>query len=138
MITSHHIGDLLYWLAFLAGQLLHDLKRADIQSRWRPGATKRAFFTKNWVVLVIRAALQLPFFYGWRHYDVLPWISSLTGYAVPFAIPVNPLTSFLFGFFADSLLDWFSTWDKAPTWIKSEIPKIEDGAGAPPAGANGA
>ncbi|MBZ5662743.1 MAG: hypothetical protein LAO08_20265 [Acidobacteriia bacterium] len=134
MMTHHHVGDFLYWLAFFAGQLLHDLKRADIYARYRAGATKRAFLEKNWVVLLTRAALELPLFYGWRHYDVTPWISSLTGYTVPFTIPVNPLTSFLFGFFADSLLDWFSTWGKAPGWIKSEIPKIDDGNAPAPGG----
>lgn len=126
-MNQHLIGDLLFWLAFVAGQLLHDLKRADISARAHPGTTKREFITKNWVLLVTRAALELPMFYGWRHYDIMPWISSLTGYTVPFTVPVNPLSSFMLGYFADSLLDWFTTWDKAPAWIKSEIPKIENG-----------
>jgi hypothetical protein len=126
-MTPHHLGDLLFWLAFLAGQLLHDLKRADMAARKHGGVTKLQFLAANWVILVTRTALQLPIFWGWRHYDIMPWVSSLTGYKVPFEIPVNPISSFMLGFFADSLLDWFSTWSKAPDWIKSEIPKLENG-----------
>jgi hypothetical protein len=124
-MTPHHIGDLLFWLCYLAGQLLHDLKRADIAARKNHGVTKLAFLEANWVILVVRGMLELPLFWVWRHYDVAPLVAKF-GYTVPFNIPVNPVSAFLFGFFADSLLDWISTSSKAPAWLKSEIPVIEE------------
>jgi len=127
MITPHMSQDLVYYLAFLAGQLLFVLKRSAsaIRSKLNPIATRRAFFVANWDLLLIRCALEAPIFYVYRHYDVNSVLSLFTTWQVPFHIPQSAMTAFLFGYLADSLLDWFGASAKAPEWLKETIPGIQ-------------
>lgn len=126
--TSHVLADVIYYLAFVAGQGLFVLKRAAmaIRSKTNPIATRRAFLYTNWDVLLIRAALEMPVFWIWRH-KALGSVAAFLGLAIPdkFSLPVNPLVAVMLGYMADSLLDWASTSSKVPSIIRENIPRSE-------------
>jgi hypothetical protein len=131
-------------LAFLAGQFLFILKRASsaIRNKTNPIASRRAFIYANWDVLLIRVAIEAPFFYIYRHYDVNTILSFFTQWKAPFAFPQGSFPSAMLGYIADSLLDWFGASKFAPDWLKENIPNVQvytarsvqtgvDSAGAP-------
>jgi hypothetical protein len=131
-VTVHLEGDLLNYAAFLAGQWLFLLKRAG--SAVRNPATnitrRRDFFWMNWDTVLIRTAMEFPFFYGYRHYG-LANLTAWMGWTPPtwFTVPDNPLIAFFLGYAADSLLDWISMSQKLPdflrSWISENVPKLQ-------------
>jgi hypothetical protein len=125
-------SDLLNYAAFLGGQCLFLLKRAGSAMR-NPGTNitrRRDYFRLNWDTAFIRAAMEFPFFYGYRHYGFAHLVSWM-GWTPPswFTVPDNPLISFLLGYAADSLLDWLSMSQKLPGWLRSwiseNVPKLQ-------------
>jgi hypothetical protein len=128
-VTGHPVSqDVLFYLAFLGGQLLFILKRAAsaIRSKSNPTTSRRAFLYANWDVLVIRVAIELPIYWIWRHYPVNTILSVFTSFKLPqaFDFPQGAITFFTLGFIADSLLDWFGASAKAPEWLKENIPAV--------------
>jgi hypothetical protein len=91
---------------------------------------RRDYFKLNWDTALIRAAMEFPFFYGYRHYGFAHLVSWM-GWTPPswFSVPDNPLISFLLGYAADSLLDWLSMSQKLPdflrSWISENVPKLQ-------------
>jgi hypothetical protein len=129
-MTSPHLSqDLLYYLAFLGGQLLFVLKRAAsaIRSKTNPIASRRAFLYANWDVLLIRCVIELPIYFAFRHYDSNLLLKIFTSWQVPswLHVPDGPIPIFTLGFVADSMLDWFGASAKAPSWLKETIPGVQ-------------
>lgn len=125
-LNQHQLGDLLYYLAFLGGQLLFVLKRSAqaIRSKTNPIKSRHDYLRANWDVLLIRMAIEAPIFYLYRHYDVNTILAFFTQWKAPFAFPQGAMASFTLGYLADSLLDWFGTSKFAPDWLKENIPNI--------------
>lgn len=130
-MSEHLQSDLWNYAAFLAGQLLFLLKRAGAAIR-DPNADikrRRDYFKQNWDTWGIRATVEFPFFYGWKHYG-LATITGFFGWTPPqwFVLPDNPLTAFFLGYAADSLLDWLSMSPKLPSfvrnWIGENVPQM--------------
>lgn len=127
----HVLADVIYYLAFLAGQLLFILKRAAmaIRSKTNPTLSRRAYLYANWDVLGIRAALESFIFWVWRHH-LIGVVVAYFGYNIPekISIPVNPIVGFILGYFADSLVDWASTSPKVPLLVRERMlpPSVGD------------
>jgi hypothetical protein len=126
--------DLLYWLAFAAGQSLFMLKRTAlaIRSPMNSMGSRTEYLKLNWDVLLIRSALEFAFiFYPYRHVP-LASLLSFTGWNIPFAIPQSAVTVFILGFFSDAMMDWAAMQDKlfgkipVPSWIKETIPQLPE------------
>lgn len=145
MITSHLSQDVLYYLAFLGGQLFFMLKRAAsaIRSKTNPIASRAAFFYANWDVLCIRCALEFPVYMAYRHYTQANGILHLfTTWSIPDWLPQVPWVIFLLGYVVDSKADQYLMSPKAPEWLKETVPGMQvfsqhtvgqgtDGTGAP-------
>lgn len=134
-MLTHMQADTISYAAFLAGQCLFLLKRAGSAMR-NPNTdiyNRRSYFINNWDTFAIRAAMEFPFFYAWRHYGFASLIG-LFGWQMPvwMAIPDSPLTAFFLGFAADSLLDWAAMSPKLPnflrTWISENVPELNGNA----------
>lgn len=115
-------ADALNYGAFVGGQLIFLLKRAGSAVR-NPGTvyvSRWAFFKRNWDTFLIRALIEFPFFWIWRHYSVAQ-ILLFFGWVVPsgWTVPNNPVTAFFLGYAADSILDWISLSEKLPSWLRS-------------------
>jgi hypothetical protein len=134
MITfpSNIPADLLAYLAFLVGQLVFLLKRAGSAIR-NPNTkitSRRQYLYQNWDTWSIRALIEFPFFYGFRHYS-LGQLTALVGWSVPswLVIPDNPIPCFFLGYAADSLLDWAAMSPRLPSYLKSwigeNVPKFD-------------
>src|SRR5262249_21153214 len=71
-MTEHMRVDVLYWLAFAAGQWLFILKRMALalRSPMNGVKTRKQYLLLNWDVLLIRSALEFVIiFYPYRHVD---------------------------------------------------------------------
>jgi hypothetical protein len=123
-LVPHAVGDLIYYLAFLAGQGLFILKRAAmaIRSKSNPTLTRRGYLYANWDVLGIRTALESVVFWIWRHH-LLSQLVALFGYSIPdkISIPVHPMVAFILGYIVDSLVDWASTSPKVPLLVRERM-----------------
>jgi hypothetical protein len=131
-ITPELQSDLLNYAAFVGGQMLFLLKRASSAIR-NPGTnitTRGKFFSLNGTTILIRAAFEFPFFYGYRHYG-LATLAGWMGWVPPswLQVPSSPMVAFFLGYAADSLLDWLSMSTKIPaflrSWISENVPKID-------------
>lgn len=103
-------GLLGVWIAYLIGQVLHILKRAQLSS-WNPatpGDSIRAFLRANWVDVLIRFTLCTAGFIVWasqpqfvevvlEKFGASDWLNILQ---------VNVLTAMAYGFAADSVFDY--------------------------------
>ena len=124
-MSLHHKLDLLYYLAFLAGQMVFILKLADLAARGHNAIlTKRQYLQRNWVPLLTRVMLESAIFFLYRHYDPGTIIRMFTSWNPPFSFPQGAMPSLFLGYLSDSLLDWLSTFPKIPTWIKATIPAV--------------
>lgn len=125
--------SILYYLAFLVGQLLAILKRADIsvRSQTNPTKTRWGYVRINFVPILIRTLIELVLIYlPYRHFD----LSSLFlkfGWNIPFAIPQSAFGAGTLGFVSDALLDWLGTLQtfpgstiEIPQWLKDQIPPL--------------
>jgi hypothetical protein len=123
------LQEAVLYAAFLAGMALFILKRAAgaIRSKVNPISSRRQYLLINWDLLLIRAGLELPLYWIFSHYD-LSTILKYVGLAweFPFKVPVNPITAFIVGYQADSMLDWISLWKKAPDFIRENIPQVNN------------
>ncbi len=133
MVLSDHLqGDLLNYAAFLVGQFLFLLKRSGsaIRNPNSKFSRRRDYFHKNWDTAMIRAALEFPIFYGWRHYS-LASVVALIGWTPPawFTPPDNPVTALFLGYAADSILDWIAQSEKLPKafrkMLAESVPKMD-------------
>jgi hypothetical protein len=132
MLSLHVQGDLAYYLLFFLGQCFYLLKRAAmaIRSKNNDVRTRRDFFSMNWDILLVRAALESPFYWMWRHYTLSQLLAvAHVSWTVPFSdAQGGPFSYFILGFSADAILDWVSTWENLPQWardlIKEDVPTL--------------
>lgn len=111
---SHRLlWDIVYILAFAAGQILFMLKRADLARRSPLNGVKsiRQFVSINWITLVFRAVVEWGvFLWPYRSASVafIDAAISKLGYSIPFQIPARRglAGAFFLGIGADFLMDW--------------------------------
>jgi hypothetical protein len=127
--SNHLLHDFVYALAFLAGQLMFDAKRANmvVRSKVNPVHSYRDFIRLNWIPLVIRIWLgQAIVLYAWRHYTLGQLIHAFGwSWSPSFTIPQTPLAASMLGYLSDSGLDWLSTWQKLPKILREQIPTVQ-------------
>ncbi len=97
------------WLPFAAGQAIHVLKRAGmmVRSPHNGVQTRRAFVQLYWDALAVRAALCAAVF--WMVVDqpeLLSSVAGVLGFSGRLELRLNAGTALIFGYFADSILDW--------------------------------
>jgi len=105
---------------FVLGFLAHVLKVAndDVQKTLFP--TKRAWFKVFYINVLVRLVIVVA---AWLLYSTTPdfFVAMLAKFGLNFnmALPITKVTSFLVGFFSDSLLDIGT--QKIP-WLGRQIP----------------
>jgi len=141
VLSTHAIGDIGFYLCFVAGQYLFVLKRSAsaIRNPNNTIRTRKQFFYVNWTPLLVRALVEaVLFYYPWRHIPlptIVAWFHvALPGWAqtlIAGGMAGDPIAAGALGYVADSLLDGLSVSTKVPgwlsRWIKENIPP------APPA-----
>ena len=112
----------LLWVLFLAGQVLHILKRAEfaVRSVANPTKSRLDFLRRNWMAVAVRVALGAAVF-AFLATDKVPLgqLLTLVGITVSAPIPLGYGASFVYGYCADSVLDWLC--EKVPR-LGKEIP----------------
>jgi hypothetical protein len=109
------------WAAYMIGQLLHVLKRADmsVKSKISGVASIRQFLSLNWIAIVIRLGAGAALYeLVWRNPKV---IGALLGVSWLEQLPMGWAVAFLFGLLSDLLVDWLTA--KVPA-LQNEIPKF--------------
>lgn len=113
------------WTLYLMGQFVHILKRAGMAVRSKSNriATRLEFIAFNWDVLLIRVVLCAGFFWVLlTNPHGLTRILTLFGAGIPADVSVDLGSALIFGYFADSVLDWIVS--KIP-WLQKELPAVE-------------
>jgi hypothetical protein len=125
---THLDWSLLLYVPFLIGQILFILKLAAtrIQSDVSGITTYWQYIKANVITIAVRIGLQLPIYWFLQHADLLV---SEYHYTLPFTVPRGAISCFIVGYFASSILDWFSMLQKVPfvgwaipNWVKDNIP----------------
>jgi hypothetical protein len=105
---------------FVAGFLCHVLKVANDDVQKTLFATKRAWLRVFYINVIVRLVIVVA---AWILYSTTPdfFVSLLAKFGLNFdmALPVTKVTSFIVGFFSDSLLDLGT---KKIPWLGREIP----------------
>lgn len=129
-LTPYQQGDILYYVAFLVGQLLFLLNRASsaIRSKSNPIKSRSAYISANWDILLTRIALEAGVFIYARHIGVSGLIAIFTTWKMPVQIPQSGFSFGCMGYAVDSLVDWYAVSNKCPVWlqkwIKENIPSV--------------
>ena len=138
-MSNHLLGDLIYWVIFLAGECLWVLicAAAAVRSKHNPLKSRRAYVKENWDIYLIRFCVEFLVYYGWRHVALNTLLSMVN---VSWQLPVvsggpgagGPVGAFFLGLGADSLIGAASHWQKLPEalrqWIGERIPDVEQPA----------
>ena len=102
-------STILIWLFYLLGQLLHVLKRASMAIRSKSNSlrSRAAYIAFCWDALLVRLVLCAGLFAALltNPRAVTKLLSGL-GVSISADIPMDPGTALIFGYFADSVLDW--------------------------------
>jgi hypothetical protein len=119
------------WLMFLAGQGVHILKRAGMCVRSPANAvtSRRQFVRLHWDALLIRGALCAGIFaVALDEPALLSRLAGAMGVSADLSLRMNPGTSLVFGYFADSVLDWLAS--HIPV-LQREVPTVAGSAPDP-------
>lgn len=108
----HNSFHLELWLPFAAGMAIHVLKRAGMTVRSQNNAvrTRGEFIKIFWDVLVVRATLCAALFWiVLEQPALLGRLAQFFGTAQILELRLNSGTALIFGYFADSILDWVAS-----------------------------
>lgn len=128
----HEHATAAIWTLYLLGQLVHIQKRAGMAVRSKSNRIRSRveFIAFNWDVLLVRVALCAGLFWVLlTNPRGLTRIFLLFGAEIPADISVDLGTALIFGYFADSVLDWIVS--KIP-WLQKELPAWNDPGQAAP------
>jgi hypothetical protein len=115
-MLHHGVAEL--WLLFLVGESLHWLKRSDVSA-----GTRCNYFSANWRAILVRTFLGAAAFSYWLgHPDAITRALHMAHLNWEFTLLPDHATSSLFGFLADSGLDWLGA--KVPIF-RGEIPQLK-------------
>jgi hypothetical protein len=112
----------MIWALYLLGQLLHVLKRAGMAVRSKSNSIRSRveFIVFSWDALLVRVVLCAGLFAALlTNPHGLTRLFALLGAGITADIFVDPGTALIFGYFADSVLDWLVS--KIPM-LQKELP----------------
>jgi hypothetical protein len=122
LISTHHLGDIVYWALFFLGQCIWVLIccAAAIRSTHNPIKSRRAYIKANWDIFLIRFIAEwILIYYPYRHYslnDVLTFFH--VGYQLPISMGNSPIATIALGTGSDVILNTFAKWQGAPSWLQ--------------------
>ena len=122
----HHQTTAAIWALYLLGQFVHILKRAGMAVRSKSNRirSRSEFISFNWDALLIRVVLCSGLFWVLlMNPRSLTRIFTLLGAGITADIPVDLGTALIFGYFADSILDWVV--NRIP-FLQKELPAWND------------
>lgn len=125
LISTEHLGDLLFWIAFLVGQCVWVFicACAAIRSKTNPLKRRVDYVKLNWDILAIRFFFEaLLIFFPWRHIgpqDILKFFGQTWQW--PFGSSTGPGVYLVLGVAADSLFNAVSKSKKLPEWLRQWI-----------------
>lgn len=135
LLTTEHLGDLLFLVAFFLGQCVWVFicAAAAIRNQNNPLRTRWEYVQLNWDILAIRFLFEAILIYmPWRHIgpqDILKFFGQTWQW--PFAGSSGPGMYFVLGIAADSLFNAVSKSKKLPSWltqwIQEKVPQITTG-----------
>jgi hypothetical protein len=123
-------STVLLWTLFVFGQSLHILKRAGMAVRSKTNSIRSRveFVAFCWEALLVRLVLCSGLFAALQtNPHGLTKLLTLIGVQISAEIPVDPGTALIFGYFADSVLDWLVSkipvlQKELPTWTEPNPP----------------
>lgn len=121
----HHFLLPVYF-CFLLGGMLHVFQRASTSNLGlTPSLSTSLFLEKYWNIIFIRLVIALLLFTFWVEHP--QWVDTLIdkyspGTSLDVSLPPTKLIGCCVGYMSDSILNFVS--QKAPAWIRSEIPAI--------------
>jgi len=121
-------NDIWIWLLYASGQMVHILKRAGMAVRSRTNSihSRLEFILFFWDSLLVRVVLCVGLFWVvLSNPRALAALLSLVGVDLAIEVPVSRGTALIFGYFADSILDWLVS--KIP-WLERELPSWNSSA----------
>ncbi|HWQ03151.1 MAG TPA: hypothetical protein VNL38_01605 [Candidatus Nitrosotenuis sp.] len=118
-------SSFVLWLCFALGQAVHILKRAGmaVRSKKNPLRTRREFLRRHGDAIAVRAALCSALFWLLKQRPELLAQFLLALGAPPMELPLTGATALIFGYCADSLLDWLVS--RVPS-LQKDWPGVED------------
>jgi hypothetical protein len=131
----HRLGFVIaVFCFFFLGQFLHAWLRAQAakNSALNGITSYRQYIETNAAILVSRFFLAVLGLMAWSSYgtEICTYLSKQTDYLSWLQgnpVPLNTMTSGVYGFFGDSLLDlgvnFFSRW---VPWLKKEVPPVPE------------
>ena len=121
---SHNMFEVVVSLLFLAGFLMHCIKCAGVAKRSGVSPSIGGWFVQYWWVLVVRLSVLYALFIMYAtNENLMDKIFAQIGFTETYSLPVTKVTSFLFGFLSDSILDIISP--KIP-WLNRDIPTYNE------------
>ncbi len=112
----------MIWALYLLGQLLHVLKRAGMAVRSNSNSirSRMEFIAFSWDALLVRIVLCAGLFAALlTNPHGLTKLLAQIGAGITADISIDPGTALIFGYFADSVLDWLVS--KIPM-LQKELP----------------
>jgi len=114
----------MIWALYLVGQFLHILKRSGMAVRSKSNSirTRMEFIVFSWDALFVRVVLCAGLFAAFlTNPSGLTKLMAILGAGIAANISVDPGTALIFGYFADSMLDWLVS--KIPM-LQKELPAL--------------
>lgn len=114
----------MIWALYLVGQFLHILKRAGMAVRSKSNSihSRIEFIRFSWDALLVRVVLCAGLFAALlTNPSGLSKLMALLGAGIAANISVDAGTALIFGYFADSILDWVVS--KIPM-LQKELPTL--------------
>lgn len=120
----HLHSTVMIWALYLIGQFLHVLKRAGMAVRSKSNSirSRMEFVVFSWDALLVRVVLCAGLFAALlTNPHGLTRLMAMLGAGIAADISVDPGTALIFGYFADSMLDWLVS--KIPM-LQKELPAL--------------
>jgi hypothetical protein len=122
----------MIWALYLLGQFLHVLKRAGMAVRSKSNSIRSRieFIAFSWDALLVRVVLCAGLLAALlTNPRGLTKLMAMLGAGITADISVDPGTALIFGYFADSVLDWLVSkipmlQKELPTWDESSRPAL--------------
>lgn len=128
----HQHTTTLIWTLYLLGQIVHILKRASMAVRSKSNSihSRFEFIAFYWDVLLVRVVLCAGLFWVLlTNPRGLTKLFAMLGAGFTADIPVDLGTALIFGYFADSVLDWL--FSKIPM-LQKELPALNGSSNPAP------
>ncbi len=116
----------MIWALYLLGQFLHVLKRAGMAVRSKSNSIRSRieFIAFSWDALLVRVVLCAGLLAALlTNPRGLTKLMAMLGAGITADISVDPGTALIFGYFADSVLDWLVS--KIPM-LQKELPTLDE------------